>query len=142
MISPVTLTISPRSISDFQFSRSASPTLSSENIACNSVPSPSRNVAKHNFPVSRLKMMRPVTLSVIPDDLSISKSLNRARISFNVEVRGTLTGYGAKPRPRSESRFSRRIRNCSGRSFSAIVTAVYPFRSCTRRRPISVRSGS
>ena len=119
--SPVTLTISPKSISLFQLSKTASPTLSSENIACSSVPSPSRRVAKHSFPVSRLKIIRPATLSITPDGLSVARSLNLSRISFNEAVLLTETGYGAMPRLSSDSRFSRLILNCSGRSLSDIV---------------------
>jgi len=140
--SPVTLTISPISTSAFQASSWVSPTLSRESITCSSVPSPSRTMAKQSFPVSRLKMIRPAIDSVFPDGVSVARSLKRSRISFRVEVRGTWTGYASTPRARSESRFSRRILNCSGRSLSVIVTRVYPFRSCTRRSPMSVKSGS
>jgi len=78
-------------------------------------------VAKHNFPVSRLKIIRPATLSITPDGLSVARSLNLSRISFNEAVLLTETGYGAMPRLSSDSRFSRLILNCSGRSFSGIV---------------------
>ena len=118
MISPVTETISPRSISDFQASSSSWPTLSRDNIACSSVPSPSRNVAKQSFPVSRLKIMRPVRLSVSPVATSISSPTYFSRTSFSDLVRGTATGYGSIPRSIRLARFSRRIRSCSGRSSS------------------------
>ena len=125
--------MSPRSISDFQASRESCPTLSSDNIACSSVPSPSRKVAKQSLPVSRLKIMRPVRLSVSPVATSTSRFTYLSRISFSDLVRATATGYGSIPRSIRLARFSRRIRSCSGRSSSGagvfstfIVRGVYP----------------
>ena len=119
--SPVTETMSPKSISVFHISNWSSPILSSENIACSSVPSPSRKFAKHNFPVSRLKITRPVTDSIIPVETSIGKSLCFDLISESDEVLGTATGYGSAPRFKIAARFSRRILNCSGRSSSSAI---------------------
>ena len=119
--SPVTETISPKSISDFQISSCSSPILSSENIACSSVPSPSRKLAKHNFPVSRLKITRPVIDSITPVETSIGRSLCFVLISNKVVVLGTETGYGWPPRFNIAARFSRRIRSCSGRSSSSAM---------------------
>ena len=110
--------MSPRSISDFHESRTSWPTLSSESIACSSVPSPSRSVAKHNLPVSRLKMIRPVSDSMSPVATSISRPTYFSRISMRDFVRGTETGYGSMLRSINEARFSRRMRSCSGRSSS------------------------
>ena len=118
MISPVTETMSPKSISDFQASSCTSPTLSRDNIACSSVPSPSRSVAKQSFPVSRLKIIRPVRLSISPVAISVSRPTYFSRISDNDLVRATATGYGSIPRSSRLARFSRRIRSCSGRSSS------------------------
>ena len=110
--------MSPKSISDFHASRTSWPTLSKDNIACSSVPLPSRKVAKHNFPVSRLKMIRPVRDSISPVATSISRPTYFSRISTRDLVRGTETGYGSILRSSSEARFSRRMRSCSGRSSS------------------------
>ena len=132
MISPVTLTISPRSISDFHASSASWPTLSSDNIACSSVPSPSRRVAKQSFPVSRLKIIRPVRDSISPVATSVSRAVYFSRISLRDFVRSTATGYGSTPRSMRPARFSRRMRSCSGRSSSTagvfsllIVDGVY-----------------
>ena len=121
MISPVTETMSPKSISDFHASSSSCPTLSRESIAWSSVPSPSRKVAKQSFPVSRLKIIRPVRLSISPVATSTSRPVYFWRTSCKDLVRGTATGYGSIPRSRRLARFSRRIRSCSGRSSSAVV---------------------
>ena len=123
--SPVTLTRSPKSTSDFQRFNTSSPTLSSENMAWISVPSPSRTVAKHNLPVSRLKIIRPAILSTIPVATSIAKSLCASRISLILLVRGTSTGYGSDPRSIIAARFDLRIRSCSGRSSASSTTGGF-----------------
>ncbi|CAB4668453.1 unannotated protein [freshwater metagenome] len=139
MISPVTLTMSPKSISDFHALSESSPTLSSENIAWSSVPSPSRKVAKQSLPVSRLKIMRPVKDWMSPVVTSISRDAYFARTSASESVRATPTGYGSIPRSIRPARFSRRIRNCSGRSsslsiigLSAIMRGVYRVKHFSR----------
>ena len=63
--SPWTKTWSPRSTLAFQRASSSSPTDASESIACSSVPSPSRRVAKQSLPVLRRKITRPVTPTVV-----------------------------------------------------------------------------
>jgi hypothetical protein len=94
MTSPKTNTWSPMSTSAFQAASDSGPTLSSEIIACSSVPDapPSRNVAKHSLPVLRMKMIRPVTPTRSPVATSGGRSGWRATTSASVAVRGTDTG--------------------------------------------------
>ena len=76
MTSPETNTWSPRSTSAFQAASDSGPTLSSETIACSSVPDapPSRSVAKQSLPVLRMKMTRPVTPTRSPVAVSGGRS--------------------------------------------------------------------
>ncbi|GAB3869502.1 hypothetical protein GCM10029964_001870 [Kibdelosporangium lantanae] len=85
-------------------------------MAWSSVPSPSRNVAKHSFPVFRTNITRPVTPTTSPVDVSGGRPEWAARTSASVCVRGSSTGYGCLPASSSRSRFSRRTRICSGSS--------------------------
>ncbi|CAB4572742.1 unannotated protein [freshwater metagenome] len=90
------------------------------------MPSPSRKVAKHSLPVSRLKIIRPVNDSVSPVATSISKPTYFSRISPRDFVRGTETGYGSISRTIKAARFSLRIRSCSGRSSSTLGFEAEP----------------
>ena len=58
--------------------RAPAPTRSRESIACNSVPSPSRRVAKQSLPVLRTKITRPVTATWSPVAVSVGRSAYRS----------------------------------------------------------------
>ncbi|OIQ77261.1 hypothetical protein GALL_410500 [mine drainage metagenome] len=144
MTSPVTLTKSPISTTLFQLSSSSWPTLSRESMIWSSAPAPSRIVAKASLPVSRLKITRPTTLSTSPVATSIARSPNFERNCASEVVLGTATGYGWAPSSSNLVRFSRRIRNCSGRSSSTgVPTSLLIVEEitvrCSWRRPSEVQ---
>src|SRR5690606_4972921 len=131
--SPCTNTWSPRSTSVFQALSDSSPTLARLSMACSSVPSPSRRVAKHSLPVFRMNMTRPVTPTTSPVWVSTGRSGWAARTSASVCVRGTSTGYGSVAASSSRSRLSRRTRICSGRASSLLAcSGISLMRTCVR----------
>ena len=170
--SPVTPTWSPRSTRRFQSVSASAPTRSRDSIACSSVPSPSRRVAKQSLPVLRRKITRPVTATRSPVAVSVGRSAYRSRTSASVRCAGQSTGYGCDavgqhPVPlvpadphllgqvlggvdglarSARSRHGSRA-DGSRRSARAAVTgrsrsARQTLRSYTIRRPISVIIGS
>ena len=96
--SPVTPTWSPRSMSRRPVLQDLGPTLSRATITCRS-PDPSRIVAKHSPPSSRLSSTRPVTETVVPVRVSGCRSPRllahlgegvRARVADRVGVDAAL----------------------------------------------------
>jgi hypothetical protein len=61
-------------------------------MACSSVPSPSRSVAKQSLPVLRRNMTRPATDTASPVAVSGGQVGVASRTARSVDVRSTSTG--------------------------------------------------